>query len=1021
MPTEEPTPTAPALLQSQGIEAAFEEAHKALRIGRLLAGPVGLLVLLALGRALASASAGEESRFSRWTNLDFGGALPREDFWITSHLTLAFFLIAGQFVCVLLAWEHCRTIREIATGTRQLRAGAAGRLVALAAVLLALLLTLTGGSLPFTGGRVAPGSWWAVFVVVVMAEVIAGIFLLVTGRQFSRSGLDRHLHELAERIEAEEEGEAATARTHHRSSATDAELLAIGASGGGIRAASFVLGGLNALQERDGFRKQPHEPEVFAVSGGSYTAAAMALRRRFDKDTGEPRPPLGWDETFTVGSPELDYLRRRTRYLFEPGSRLRDGLVSLLVGATINLLIVAMMLRGLAWFSAQFAVTAGIVDVTVDGSVDGFEAGGLSVNVARLLLWVVGLVALAITVGTVGRWVVHRRFDRGGSTVQADLTHMSLWGRLRTQALLLGIVIVLLVAVPAVTVRLVEAVGHNSPTTMVAGALRASGFSTETICANALEDRVLEASSQAETRARLSPDTERSVDTGACGVSVTVSRTAQSLDDADPANDLVSPIAPEHARALAGQVSTPVQVGTIIALLGTVLGFLTRGPGADTAREGKLLGRIKRVVLTWVPLLITALIGLYLLVLWHLHFLIGSGRTAKAFEVIGIPIGLSALILIGVGVIAFFLDANSTSMHQFYRERLSSAFAVGVDDERTSAAELPGHVVYRFSALSEDDRGPRLNVVTTLNTQAAHEVPTLRGGLPFVFSPDHVDLHQTHRAGTRVPTDAYETFAGPGRTSIMATVAMSGAAISPLMGRMSDQMKTYRILLTLFNLRVGMWMLNPAQTTLVDGEPPGPKSWLSVTSRPGAFQVLREAVGRSSMADRWVYVSDGGHLDNTAMVECVRHAAQRTPPGKPLRGRVVILDASNDPPGAWSAIGDALNVVRADLGIDLVRKFTPGEPPWLRQFVQRAGATGQETFQVIVIKAVRVEAGTVEGDIDWHRRLPEPVKSTQLLRPDFPRSSTARQRFGDLEFEAYRAFGYAAVSEALRFLDGQDG
>ena len=43
----------------------------------------------------------------------------------------------------------------------------------------------------------------------------------------------------------------------------------------------------------------------------------------------------------------------------------------------------------------------------------------------------------------------------------------------------------------------------------------------------------------------------------------------------------------------------------------------------------------------------------------------------------------------------------------------------------------------------------------------------------------------------------------------MAAVAISGAAISPLMGRFAVQMTPYRLLLALFNLRIGSWVRNP--------------------------------------------------------------------------------------------------------------------------------------------------------------------------------------------------------------------
>jgi hypothetical protein len=46
--------------------------------------------------------------------------------------------------------------------------------------------------------------------------------------------------------------------------------------------------------------------------------------------------------------------------------------------------------------------------------------------------------------------------------------------------------------------------------------------------------------------------------------------------------------------------------------------------------------------------------------------------------------------------------------------------------------------------------------------------------------------------------------------------------------------------------------------------------------------------------------------------------------------------------------------------------------------------------------------------------LPPNVQSFLRGHPDFPRASTARQRFGDLEFEAYRAFGHVATVTAMQ-------
>src|SRR5215207_8570784 len=135
-----------------------------------------------------------------------------------------------------------------------------------------------------------------------------------------------------------------------------------------------------------------------------------------------------------------------------------------------------------------------------------------------------------------------------------------------------------------------------------------------------------------------------------------------------------------------------------------------------------------------------------------------------------------------------------------------------------------------------------------------------------------------------VPMADFERLAGQGRSTIMATVAMSGAAVSPMAGRFASQVAPFRLLLTLMNVRLGMWIPNP----LWGWHPAGPVAaksrhearlwevllgwprmgWLG--RRPGSAQVLVEAIGRSALTDRWIYVSDGGHLDNTGLVEAVR-------------------------------------------------------------------------------------------------------------------------------------------------------
>ena len=133
-------------------------------------------------------------------------------------------------------------------------------------------------------------------------------------------------------------------------------------------------------------------------------------------------------------------------------------------------------------------------------------------------------------------------------------------------------------------------------------------------------------------------------------------------------------------------------------------------------------------------------------------------------------------------------------------------------------------------------------------------------------------------------THDFENAAGLGRTTVLATVAMSGAAVSPLAGRYASVVAPYRLLLTLLNVRVGMWVRNPLWALPNSPERRAPtllqilRGWPTtqwLLWRPGSTQVLIEAAGRSSIADRWIYLSDGGHLDNTGLVEGVRLLGRR--------------------------------------------------------------------------------------------------------------------------------------------------
>ena len=203
--------------------------------------------------------------------------------------------------------------------------------------------------------------------------------------------------------------------------------------------------------------------------------------------------------------------------------------------------------------------------------------------------------------------------------------------------------------------------------------------------------------------------------------------------------------APRHR--LPGQV---VGVGALLALVAVLLRM---GPSPEAAVAASRWSRVKRFLLTWLPLVIVLVVSVYLLLLWTYGFLVEMSATHLVW---------ATVLTVGACVLGALVDANATSLHGFYRSRISDAFAVGVDDEEAPAAasdrpcrraRAGSRLPLLGAARTGPEDGPRLHVVATLNSRAANESPTMRGGFPLVFGPTTVEVHREEgrRVSVRPP------------------------------------------------------------------------------------------------------------------------------------------------------------------------------------------------------------------------------------------------------------------------------
>ena len=539
-------------------------------------------------------------------------------------------------------------------------------------------------------------------------------------------------------------------------------------SGGGIRSAAFSLGGLQALTKAGIYDKAR---AVVGVSGGGYIGAAYHVLRWNPVDrpesAGGPTGAVDWvaqkrgePAAFSTGSPEMKWLRRHTRYVLNGIRIAAQGALSLTFGIAINLLLIAAVLGSTAWLLAWLMLASGRLETWDGTSIDGKLADDWT-----FLGWVAVVPLAGIAV-----FLLEKLLDRlttipwGFRNSLRVLTGYLVIGGLALTALLLG--------VPA----LVAELGHYAATndSVWAGLLHQLGFVPSAVCESALAT------------------------TDACGV------TRSELESMDP-SDAVGGTSP----ATVPGVSIATVVASILAVLASAKSAASEKekPEAATRVKGllsKVWTKVKDPVVPWAALVAVVLIAITVLLRWVAALVADPGLISQ-WEYAGV----TASLLVGAKL---FTDANRTSLHHFFRERISYAFLVrrkGQDVE-----PLPYKRALRFSeALPPSGRGPQLVACAVANVSDEEIVPSRRGCVPFVFDHHRIGLTDQllpERAAQRASA-TYE-FAADARyrdATIPAAVAMSAAAFSPLAGRENVRLGPYRAVLALGNARLGVWLPNP--------------------------------------------------------------------------------------------------------------------------------------------------------------------------------------------------------------------
>jgi Patatin-like phospholipase len=371
------------------------------------------------------------------------------------------------------------------------------------------------------------------------------------------------------------------------------------------------------------------------------------------------------------------------------------------------------------------------------------------------------------------------------------------------------------------------------------------------------------------------------------------------------------------------------------------------------------------------------------------------------------PVLLGALLLI----LAFAVLAHNRrySMHLFYRERLQEAFAsrrVPHNDPNEDAPYAVVSIPYEEPVLLSDvaERNaarsspafPELIVCAAVAARGT-EVPNKTWAASFTFEGEASGNARLKLSACTKEVESGDWIGGGGLT-LPALMAISGAAVSPLMGRFT--LPAFRFLMAVLNIRLGVWIRNPNRPideTLPPRSQPLRRLWRYIVRgwwEPGAWYVLKEGLGLADTDSRYIYVSDGGHWENLGLTELLRRRCTH----------IVVVDASGDP--GLGDIGRAIAVARAELGVE-VRLDPRPTSPGRAELAESPFAVG----------SFRYPDGQ-EGDIYYARSVlwesaPSDLHLFAAQEHPFPNHPMSNQFLTGELFDAYRALGWAVGEELV--------
>ena len=339
------------------------------------------------------------------------------------------------------------------------------------------------------------------------------------------------------------------------------------------------------------------------------------------------------------------------------------------------------------------------------------------------------------------------------------------------------------------------------------------------------------------------------------------------------------------------------------------------------------------------------------------------------------------------------------SLHQFYRERIASAFGVLRNPDGTVSAPTAVPLSALGGGAGPDRPVPRLLICATANLRHRDALGNRRGYASFVFSHDACGIPDSEmRFSTRqlelAQSDGYLTRRPEPMVTLPTSVAATGAAITPSMGRHTRA--GFRLAISLLNVRLGRTLPNagdPTQRAQVEALTAPARLKAKVGIARGYDDLLAELLGSSGPN---MYVSDGGHDDNLGLLTLLRARC----------ATVWCVDATPDPQGLARELERITTraVEELQIHIELDTSVFAATTRGVLGATHASGTIhygGGATGELHVIK------------LGLHAKTPDALREYATEDRGFPHHSTLRQLYGERRIRAYRDLGRDIAARCL--------